>query len=396
MGHPGRNSRDTHYYFLYDQKKEMKKRTIVTLLSIVVFLAIAAMAGYYFLLLPRLNQNIPTGVVPDSVAWKFPASFLKLPVAGTGVPVSSAYSSIPVPGGAPQGLPVHLQIPVIGVDSFVEDALITPQGAMEVPAGTVDVAWFALGPHPGQVGSAVIGGHFGIENGVPFVFYNLSKLKAGDNIYVVDDEGNTITFVVNSTALFAANADATTVFTSSDGLAHLNLITCEGVWNEVAGEYPDRTVVFTTEVSSAKSAAPATTLSADAFPRSLSIGASGVDVSALQTALEQEGFLTMPAGLATGYFGALTNVAVSAYQKSVGLPVVGTFGPLTRTRLISDLATNSVLPYTGLAIAATSSIMETVVQSIKSLYVTPLNGIITLLLLLAIAFVIFKIIRRRR
>jgi LPXTG-site transpeptidase (sortase) family protein len=374
----------------------MRKRTIVILISVIVFLAIVAGAGYYYFLLPRPNQNIPAGTVPDSVAWKFPASFLKLPVAGTGVPVSSAYSSIPVPGGVSQGLPVRLEIPSIGVDSFIEDAYITPEGAMEVPAGTVDVAWFALGPHPGQVGSAVIGGHFGIESGVPFVFYNLSKLKAGDDIYIVDDEGNTITFVVNSTALFAANADATTVFTSNDGLAHLNLITCEGIWNEIAGEYPDRTVVFTTEVSSAKGAAPATTLSASAFPRSLGMGASGVDVSALQTALEQKGFLTMPAGLATGYFGALTSAAVSAYQTSVGLPAIGTFGPLTRTRLISDLATNSVLPYTGLAIAPTSSIGETFIQSVESLYATPLNGIITLLLLLAIAFIIFKIIRRRR
>jgi LPXTG-site transpeptidase (sortase) family protein len=265
---------------------------------------------------------------------------------------------------------------------------------MEVPAGTVDVAWFALGPHPGQVGSAVIGGHFGIENGVPFVFYNLDKLKIGDDIYIVDDEGNTITFVVNSTALFAANADATTVFTSSDGLAHLNLITCEGIWNEIAGEYPERTVVFTTEVSSAKGAAPATTLSATAFPRSLSSGDSGVDVSALQTALEQKGFLTMPADVATGYFGGLTSAAVSAYQTSVGLPAVGVFGPLTRGKLISALAINSVLPYTGLASAATSSIAETIVRSVESLYATPWNGLITFLLLIAIAFIIFKIIRR--
>jgi len=154
----------------------------------------------------------------------------------------------------------------------------------------------------------------------------LSKLSVGDDIYIVDDEGNTITFVVNSTALYAANADATTLFTSSDGKAHLNLITCEGIWNEVAGEYPARTVVFTTEVSSAKRAAPATTLSASAFPRSLSIGDSGVDVSALQTALEQKGFLTMPASVATGYFGALTSAAVSAYQTSVGLSAVGIFG----------------------------------------------------------------------
>jgi len=361
---------------------------------LVIAILVCTGAVYYLFLSPQINKNVSTGTVPDSLAWKFPASFLKLPVTGSGVPVSSAYSSVPTQGAAPSGLPVRLQIPIIGVDSFIEDAYITPEGAMEVPAGTVDVAWFALGPHPGQEGSAVIGGHFGIQGGVPFVFYNLSKLSVGDNVYIVDDEGNTITFVVNSTALYDANADATTVFTSSDGKAHLNLITCEGIWNEIAGEYPKRTVVFTTEVSSAKLAAPATTLSASAFPRSLKKGDSGVDVSALQTALEQKGFLTMPAKVATGYFGALTTAAVSAYQASVGLPAAGIFGVTTRDKLIADLATNSVLPYTGLASAATSSIAETVVQAVENLYATPLDGIITFLLLAAIAFVIFKIIKR--
>ena len=375
----------------------MKKKTAVIATLVILLCAGAAWAGYYFLVSPKINQqNAPVATVPESLAWKFPASFLKLPVAGTGVPVSSAYSSIPTPGAAPSGLPVRLEIPIIGVDSFIEDAYITPQGAMEVPAGTVDVAWFALGPHPGQVGSAVVGGHFGIENGVPFVFYNLSKLKVGDDIYIVDDEGNTITFVITATSLFAANADATTVFTSNDGLEHLNLITCEGIWNEVAGEYPDRTVVFTTEVSSKKSSAPATTLSADAFPRSLSVGNSGVDVSALQTALEQKGFLTMPADVATGYFGSLTSAAVSTYQKSVNLPANGIFNAGTRTKLISDLATNSVLPYTGLASAATSSITEMILQSVASLYATPLNGLITSILLLAIIFIICKLIKRRK
>jgi LPXTG-site transpeptidase (sortase) family protein len=277
------------------------------------------------------------------------------------------------------------------VDSFIEDAYITPQGAMEVPSGTVDVAWFALGPHPGQVGSAVIGGHFGIENGVPFVFYNLSKLKVGDDIYIINDEGNTITFAVTSTELFAANADATTVFTSSDGLAHLNLITCEGIWNEVAGEYPERTVVFTTEVSGT-AAAPATTLSSSTFPRALSIGESGADVSALQTALEQRGFLTMPATVATGYFGTLTKAAVAAYQTSVGLPAIGSFDSLTRSSLITDLATNSVLPYTGLAVAATSSFSQIVIQSAESLYATPIDGLITSILLVLILFMVFKIV----
>lgn len=374
-------------------KKEIMKKTIIILGSIIFLGAIGA--GYYFLIAPRLSQNIAVGGVPDSVSWKFPASFLKLPVAGTGVPVSSAYSSIPVPGGTPQGLPVRLEIPSIGVDSFIEDAYITPEGAMEVPAGTIDVAWFALGPRPGQIGSAVIGGHFGIENGVPFVFYNLSKLKPGDRVYILDDEGHTLTFEVSSTALFGANADATTVFTSSDGLSHLNLITCEGIWNEIAGEYPDRTVVFTNEIPSTE-AAPATTLSPGDFPRSLSAGNSGTDVSALQTALEQRGFLTLPPGVGTGYFGSLTMAAVSSYQKSVDLSSTGIFDAPTRTKLLLNLATNSVLPYTGLATAATTTFSQTLIQSVESLYVRPLNAIITLLLILGIAVLIFLIIRSSR
>jgi LPXTG-site transpeptidase (sortase) family protein len=374
----------------------MKKRNVLSLIASVIVFAVAIGAGYYFLLLFQPPQNVPpTDTVPDSVTWKFPISFLKLPLAGAGVPIPSAYSSIPVPGGIPSGLPVRLEIPIIGVDSFIEDAYITPQGAMEVPSGTVDVAWFALGPHPGQVGSAVIGGHFGIEDGVPFVFYNLSKLKIGDRIYIIDDEGNTLTFVVSSTALFAANADATPVFTSSDGAAHLNLITCEGVWNEVAGEYPERTVVFANEISSGN-AAPATTLSTSAFPRSLSVGDTGTDVSALQTALEQRGFLTMPPDVATGYFGTLTSAAVSAYQASVGLPAIGVFGPSTRAELITNLATNSVLPYTGLASAATSSLYEALIQATQSSYATPLNGLVTSLLLIAIALTVFTIIKRRK
>jgi LPXTG-site transpeptidase (sortase) family protein len=299
---------------------------------------------------------------------------------------------LPVSGGVPSGLPVRLKIPLIGVDSFIENAYITPEGAMEVPSGTVDVAWFALGPDPGQVGSAVIGGHFGIKNGVPFVFYNLSKLKVGDYVYILNDKGNTITFVVTLIKLFAANADSTTVFTSTDGLAHLNLITCEGVWNSIAGEYPDRTVVFTTKVSDTGTA-PATALSFDAFPRLLGIGDRGADVSALQTALEQRGFLTMPPAVATGYFGILTKAAVSAYQTSVGLPALGSFDSLTRTRLITDLATDSVLPYTGLAVVATSSLSLVIIQSVESLYVTPLNGLITSILLILILLIVLKIIR---
>jgi len=223
----------------------------ITLFIFAVFLIVIVAVGYYFFFLSRPSSNTTVAIAADSLfGWKFPASATKFPSTGSISGGDLAYASLPDPGGIPSGLPITLQIPAIGVDSAIEDALITPDGRMDVPAGTVDVAWFALGPQPGQVGSSVIGGHYGIENGVPFVFYDLNKLKVGDKIYVTNDENDTFEFIVKSIASFNRNADATTVFTSTDNLAHLNLITCEGVWNEVDGNYPDRLVVFTNLVSS--------------------------------------------------------------------------------------------------------------------------------------------------
>ncbi len=222
------------------------KRPKLVLIIIVLVVVAALGAGVYFKLIPRLFQKPVATVVDQLFGWKFPIT--KFPLVGPDGQL--AYSNIRDPGGIPQGLPVRLKVPVIGVDSAIEDALITPDGRMDVPIGSVNVAWFSLGPHPGDEGSAVIGGHFGIRDGVPFVFYNLDKLKVGDKVYVVDDKDQTLAFQVREIKLFDRNADATTVFTSDDGLAHLNLITCEGIWNQVDGSYPERRVVFTDAIPS--------------------------------------------------------------------------------------------------------------------------------------------------
>ena len=386
----------------------MNKKAILIL---IIVLALAG-AGYYFIWLPQQIQYKPVAIAPDKFfGWKFP--IVKFPITGTG---DVAYSSIRDPGGIPQGLPVRLKIPAIGVDSAIEDALITPDGRMDVPSGSVDVAWFALGPHPGQVGSAVIGGHFGIQNGKKFVFYDLDKLVVGDKIYVLDDNANTITFQVKRIQLFDRNGDATTVFSSSDGIAHLNLITCEGVWNQINGSYPERRVVFTDLVpgGGVVEAPPVVspTLSSQAiaiFIRPLSLGLKGADVAALQTILEQKGFLSLPSGATKGYFGTLTRHAVSDYQKKIGLPSIGIFGPMTRAKLIAELAVNSTFPTTGVGsvpaipavvqnaprISVTSSYsFQTLVEYSKNLFATPVDAIVTIILLLSIVFIGYKIIRR--
>lgn len=372
-----------------------------SVLIVVLFATIGGVGSYF--ILSKVNQNKSLVIsVDNSFGWKFPVT--KFPVTGSGDQL--AYSNIRDPGGIPQGLPVRLKIPIINVNSAVEDALITPDGRMDVPVGSVNVAWFALGPHPGQVGSAVIGGHFGISNGVPFVFYNLDKLKAGDKVYVEDDQGNTLAFQVREIKLFDRDADATTVFTSDDGLAHLNIITCEGVWNQVNGSYPERRVVFTDAVL-AEGATPAPIIVAPT--RSLSPGARGVDVIMLQTLLVQKGLLKMPRGVAMGYYGLLTRAAVAKYQISVGLPANGIFAQSTRNKLIpkSSVTINLTLPQTAIEsslippVMSASSSLEKVlfsfqlfIQTLSNLYATPLDGLITFSLLILILLVAYKIFKR--
>ena len=143
------------------------------------------------------------------------------------------------------GLPVRLKIPSIKVDALMEYVGLTPDGAMDVPKNRDNVAWFEPGQVPGESGTAVIAGHYGRQYGKGSVFDNLYTLRKGDKVYIEDEKGAGIVFVVRESRRFAATADATDVFGSDDGGAHLNLITCEGAWDKSEQQYPSRLVVFT-------------------------------------------------------------------------------------------------------------------------------------------------------
>lgn len=143
------------------------------------------------------------------------------------------------------GLPVRLKISVIHVDSTVIPVGLTSDGAMDVPKGPAEVAWFNLGPRPGETGSAVIAGHYGWKNNMPAVFDNLHKLRIGDKISVGDEKGATTTFVVREIRTYGKDEAASDVFGSDDGKAHLNLITCTGVWSKAEKTRSERLVVFT-------------------------------------------------------------------------------------------------------------------------------------------------------
>ncbi len=160
-------------------------------------------------------------------------------------PVIKSSVAIPKHQQASPGLPVRLRIPKINVDAAIESVGLRPNGDMDVPKSPANAAWYNKGPRPGEKGSAVIDGHFGYKDNIPAVFDNLSKLQKGDKLFIEDAQGGANTFVVQASRNYDPNANAKDVFFASDGGTHLNLITCEGVWNATDKSYSNRLVVFT-------------------------------------------------------------------------------------------------------------------------------------------------------
>lgn len=142
-----------------------------------------------------------------------------------------------------EALPVRLIIPTLNVNAAIQSVGVNDKGEMDVPSNTVDVGWFRLGTLPGEKGSAVIGGHLDRENGEAAVFADLYKLKKGDKLYIKDNKGVSTAFIVRESRIYNVGY-AEEVFSSNSG-RHLNLVTCDGVWDGEKKSYDKRLVVFT-------------------------------------------------------------------------------------------------------------------------------------------------------
>jgi len=166
------------------------------------------------------------------------------------VPAPVAVAQVPTAPVAEEsvGLPVRIRIPEIELDAAVVEVALAPDGSMDVPESPHDSGWYALGPRPGEKGSATIGGHVDWKHGANAVFAKLHKIRPGDEIEVLADDGSIVSFIVRESRKYDAAADATEVFGSNDGKSHLNIVTCDGIWDKRINGYSERLVVFADKV----------------------------------------------------------------------------------------------------------------------------------------------------
>ncbi|MFN8516267.1 MAG: class F sortase [Thermomicrobiales bacterium] len=172
-------------------------------------------------------------VVPTPTATPIPPTATPTPVPPTATPIVV-------------GKPVRLKIPTIKVDAAIEYVGLAPDGAMDTPKNYSNTAWYQLGPRPGDLGNSAIAGHVDSKTGKA-VFWDLPKLKAGDEVFVAGDDGVERKFIVTGIESYKReDAPLDRIFGPSTA-RHLNLITCDvdSGFNRTTSSYGGNVVVYT-------------------------------------------------------------------------------------------------------------------------------------------------------
>ncbi len=173
-------------------------------------------------------------------------------------PAAAGVAALPAPTGPivappqpsdprPVARPVSLVIPLIGVNTQLITLGLTAGGALQVPSSTSVAGWFTGSPRPGAIGSAIIVGHIDSISG-PGVFWRLSELRAGDEVYVKRADGTLVEFRVTSVQTYLKDRFPTQAVYGPTPDPELRLITCGGAFDYATGHYLSNIVVYATEV----------------------------------------------------------------------------------------------------------------------------------------------------
>jgi LPXTG-site transpeptidase (sortase) family protein len=172
-------------------------------------------------------------------------------------PVAAGVAALPAPTGpivappqsaaAEAARPVSLTIPLIGVKTNLITLGLAAGGSMQVPSTTTVAGWFTGSPRPGAVGSSIIVGHVDSKTG-PGVFYRLTELKRGDDIYVQRADGTTAEFRVTENRTYPKDHFPTDTVYGPTPDAELRLITCGGAFDSATHHYLSNIIVYATQV----------------------------------------------------------------------------------------------------------------------------------------------------
>ncbi len=191
----------------------------------------------------------------------------------------SAVAALPVPAAltdprlamraGPVAVPLELRMPSLRVDAPVIGVGMSAEDVMDAPMGPADdpvwqqAFWYRGSAIPGELSTALLAGHVNDPRGRPGVFAHIGDLRPGDPIVVHDRRsGLDVHFAVTETKTYPlAETTKPAVLTeiygagpvagtwpqpSTDGLAHLTLVTCAGTFRGTTHDH--RLAVYATRV----------------------------------------------------------------------------------------------------------------------------------------------------
>lgn len=142
-------------------------------------------------------------------------------------------------------LPNSFSIPKLGVvNVMVESVGLDKESKMDIPRDENNVAWYNLGSRPGERGNTVIAGHYDKKSGAPAVFFEINKLKSGDELIVKDLDGKEHKYIVTEVKSYLLEEFPLIEVFGVGDKARLNLITCEGLYDKSSKLYSRRLVVY--------------------------------------------------------------------------------------------------------------------------------------------------------
>jgi LPXTG-site transpeptidase (sortase) family protein len=139
--------------------------------------------------------------------------------------------------------PKHLDLPSIGAAGFIEKVGVLSNGQIQAP-GNIDTAgWYKTAGTPGQPGLSILDGHVDgpTRHGI---FYNLHKLRTGDEFSLEKGDGMMLRYKVMSVNQYPADESVNYLFSQDPSVnSQLNLITCGGNFDKQSETYKQRIIV---------------------------------------------------------------------------------------------------------------------------------------------------------
>lgn len=208
-----------------------KKRLTQALLAIA--LIVAAISGAV-----ALNHFFLAQPISDPVSMT-----TGLPVDNSEDKSDNEKSEYTVPATQPR----NIQIDSIGVNANIVPIGLLEDNTLDAPKTAWNVGWYKGSNKPSEgTGALLADGHVNNTLGTPGVFYDLHKLKAGDEINVETGNGKNYKYIVKKVEqLPTADVNMSSMMKSIEpDKQGFNIITCGGDYNHKKSTFDDRILVY--------------------------------------------------------------------------------------------------------------------------------------------------------